>query len=295
MLRAKGKPVNSGIARVPRWKLIAVLFLLLCGVLGAKAWNDTMGPPHVLRTSIAVPGLSDGSAPVTIALISDIHVAGPDMPPERLERIVAKINGLKPDLVAIAGDLVSAKRTATRIYTPSEIVAPLAQLNAPLGTIVVPGNHDHWFDWDELKIELNKAGVLVLENSAAKIGPLAVGGLDDEYTGRDDLDATLAGMDTLNGVRMIISHSPDPFAEIPTTVPLMLAGHTHCGQIAFPWGGAPAYMSRYGDRYACGRVDEDRKTLIVGAGLGTSLIPLRFFTQPEIWLIELAPAKHSAE
>jgi len=48
-------------------------------------------------------------------------------------------------------------------------------------------------------------------------------------------------------------------------------------------------MSDYGDRYACGRIEEDGKTLVVGAGLGTSLMPVRLFTRPEIWLIELRP------
>jgi predicted MPP superfamily phosphohydrolase len=69
----------------------------------------------------------------------------------------------------------------------------------------------------------------------------------------------------------------------------MLAGHTHCGQIAYPWGGSPATMSNYGDRYACGRIDGNGKVLVVGAGLGTTLIPLRLFTQPTIWLVELVP------
>ena len=64
-------------------------------------------------------------------------------------------------------------------------------------------------------------------------------------------------------------------------------GSCHCGQIAYPWGGAPAHMSDYGDRYGCGRIDEEGKVLIVSAGLGTSLIPVRLFTRPEIWLIEV--------
>lgn len=91
------------------------------------------------------------------------------------------------------------------------------------------------------------------------------------------------------GGRVVFGHSPDSFPQMPRSVPLMLAGHTHCGQIAYPWGGAPAHLSHYGDRYGCGRIDEDGKTLVVGAGLGTSLIPVRLFTQPEIWLIELLP------
>lgn len=69
----------------------------------------------------------------------------------------------------------------------------------------------------------------------------------------------------------------------------MLAGHTHCGQLRYPWGGSPATMSRYGDRYSCGVVRQDGKVLITTEGLGTSVLPFRFGTKPEIWLIELRP------
>nr|WP_137676029.1 metallophosphoesterase [Parerythrobacter lutipelagi] len=267
--------------------------VLLAGIIGfsAKAWSDTMGAPHVERTQVVLKALSANSAPLTIALISDIHVAGPDMSPDRLEEIVEQINALKPDIVLIAGDLVSEKRVATHMYTPEEIVAPLGKLDARLGVVAVPGNHDHWFDLPGLAAELEKHGIALLSNDAIRRGPLVIGGLDDDFTDRADLAKTLAAMRGLQGTRLLLSHSPDPFPNVPNSVPLMLAGHTHCGQIAYPWGGAPATMSDYGERYACGRVDEYGRTLVVGAGLGTSLLPIRLFTQAEIWLIELVPAR----
>lgn len=273
--------------RIPKPRIVVALFALLLLALGAKAWHDTMADPIVRRASVVLPQLPPGTAPLRLALISDIHVAGPDMPPERLARIVAQVNALKPDLVLIAGDLVSDKRTATLVYTPAEIVAPLGEFNAPLGVVAVPGNHDHWFDMPGLAAELRKRGIVLLENAGHRAGPLVIGGLDDDYTGKADVSATLAAMEGLQGARIVLSHSPDPFPELPRSVRLMLAGHTHCGQIAYPWGGAPAHMSDYGDRYGCGRIDEDGKVLVVGAGLGTSLIPVRLFTRPEIWLIEL--------
>ena len=278
---------TGGIRRWSKWRIAALAILALGILLAAKAWHDTMADPAVRRTAVALNGLPAGSPPLTLALLSDIHVAGPDMPPERLARIVAKVNALKPDIVLIAGDLVSEKRTATHIYTPQEVVAPLAALDAPLGVFAVPGNHDHWFDLPGLARELDAHGIELLVNDAVQAGPLVLGGLDDAYTGRADLPRTLAAMDRLSGGRVIFGHSPDSFPQVPRSVPLMLAGHTHCGQIAYPWGGAPAYLSEYGDRYACGRVDEDGKTIVVGAGLGTSLIPMRLFTRPEIWLIEV--------
>jgi predicted MPP superfamily phosphohydrolase len=264
--------------------------IILAVLVGAKAWHDTMRAPVVERLVVESPALAAGSRPVRIALISDIHVAGPDMPPERLARIVAQVNALKPDLIAIAGDLVSEKRTASHIYTAAEVIAPLGKLNAPLGVVVVPGNHDHWFGWDKLAAEIARYPQIgVLRNEALTAGPLVIGGVDDDFIGRADLPATMAAMAGRKGVPVMLTHSPDIFPQVPVDVPLVLAGHTHCGQIAWPWGGAPATMSDYGDLYACGVVRQHGKVLVTGAGLGTSLLPLRLFTHPEVWLIEIRP------
>ena len=270
-----------------RTKLVALSLVALAFATGAKMWHDTLSDPVVERTQIALPGLDPAQGPIRIALISDIHVAGPDMPPERLARTVEQINALEPDIVAIAGDMVSTKALATRIYTPEEIVTPLAGLTPRLATVIVPGNHDHWYDMPGFREQYRKHGMVLLENSAAKVGPLVLGGLDDDYTGRADLPATLAAMEKLKGARLVLSHSPDPFPELPDDITLMLAGHTHCGQVAWPWHGAPATSSRYGNRFVCGRIDEGEKTVVVGPGLGTSVLPFRLFTRPTIWVIEL--------
>ena len=71
----------------------------------------------------------------------------------------------------------------------------------------------------------------------------------------------------------------------------MLAGHTHCGQIRLPLIGAVSTMSEHGERYACGRVDEGGRTLIVGAGLGTSILPLRLGARPDLWLVTIGPKR----
>lgn len=262
----------------------------LGGVIAAKAGYDTLRDPAIPRAVIESRALPPGAKPVTIAFLSDIHVAGPDMPPERLARIVAEVNALRPDLVAIAGDLISEKRTASHIYTAAEAVAPLGQLSAPLGVVVVPGNHDHWFGWDKLAAELARyPQITVLRNEATVKGPLLIGGLDDDYTHHADVPATVAAMAGKPGVKVVLTHSPDVFPQVPVNVPLVLAGHTHCGQIAWPWGGSPATMSDYGQLYACGVTREYGKTLVTGAGLGTSLLPVRLFTHPEVWLIEIRP------
>ena len=267
---------------------ILTLILLIGALIAWKTWQDTMGDPEVMRTTVVLDDMAPDAAPVTVALISDIHIAGPDMPPERLRRIVAQINALKPDAVMIAGDLVSEKSLATNVYEPKEIVAPLGELESPLGTFFVPGNHDHWFDLEGLTSQLTRRGVTILTNEAVEAGPLVIGGLDDDYTGRDDIPKTLAAMDELEGARIFLGHSPDSLPDLPQGS-LILAGHTHCGQIRLPLVGAIATQSRYGTRFACGRTDDPNGTAIVGAGLGTSVLPIRFGTRPEIWLIRLRP------
>ncbi|MGQ5525212.1 metallophosphoesterase [Chitinimonas sp. PSY-7] len=269
-------------------RLLGVLVALGLSVGGWAYWT-AIADPVVREAVVALAGWPKGEPPITALLISDIHVAGPDMPPDRLVRIVAQINKLQPDIVLIAGDFISDKRTATRYYPMHEGVAPLAELKPRLGTFAVMGNHDHWRGTVEAHEALKAAGVRVLDNQAAVSGPLAIGGLDDAFTGQADLPATITAVRGLPGARILLRHSPDPFPNVPDDIGLMLAGHTHCGQIRLPIVGAIATMSDYGDRYVCGLIRENGRTLIVGAGVGTSILPLRLGAVPDMWLIRLGP------
>jgi hypothetical protein len=266
--------------------LFALLVLGL--VLLGYSWWETTSDPVVRRTAVALPGWPAGAPPLRALLLSDLHVGGPDMPPSRLARIVTQANALGPDIVLIAGDFVSDKRSGTRTYSYHEIVAPLKGLRARLGTFAVLGNHDWWRDASDARAALRQAGIVVLDNDAVAVGPLSLGGLDDAFTGHDRLEPTLAAMRSLPGARLLLSHSPDPFARLPRDVTLMLAGHTHCGQISLPLIGPPATFSDYGRRFACGIVREEGRTLIVSAGLGTSVLPLRFGARPDMWLVDLS-------
>ena len=277
--------------RSGRFFTLLVAFGLLS--TGWAYWT-AIADPVVREAELGLPGWPAGAAPVRAVLLADLHVAGPDMPPERLARIVAQVNALRPDLVLIAGDFISDRRVSTRAYAFTEAVAPLAALRSRLGTVAVLGNHDHWRGAAEARQALARIGIRVLDNEGAEIGPLAIGGLDDAFTGHADLAATLNAMRALAGARIILSHSPDPFPRLPRDVALMLAGHTHCGQIRLPLIGAVSTMSDYGDRYACGLIRESGRTLIVTAGLGTSILPLRLGAVPDLWLVRLGPARPAA-
>lgn len=274
-------------------RFVAAIALIGLAVTGWAYWT-AVSDPVVREAAAALPGWPEGAAPVTAVLISDLHVAGPDMPPSRLARIVAQINALRPDIVLIAGDLVSDKRLATRHYGFAEALAPLRGLRARLGSFAVMGNHDHWRGTAEAHRALAQAGVRVLDNDAVQAGPLALGGLDDDFTDRADVARTVAAMRARPGARLLLSHSPDPFAALPGDVPLMLAGHTHCGQIRLPFYGAIESVSDFGTRYECGLIRERGRTLIVTAGLGTSVVPLRLGAAPDLWLIRLGPKPAAA-
>lgn len=263
---------------------LAALFAL---IIGKGLWNATRDP--IIRTAtITSADWPEGQRPLKLLLISDIHVAGPDMPPDRLERLVERFNALRPDLILIAGDLHSGKAPATSLYSTEQIAVPLGHLRAPLGTVAVLGNHDYWYRPAKQSRALRRHGVTVLENQAIRRGPLIIGGIADDVSDHDDIPATYAAMDTLgNGPRILVTHGPDVVPHLPSAVDAVFAGHTHCGQIALPWIGALSYASRYGDRFACGHIIDKGQSLFVGAGLGTSILPLRYGAPPDAWLVTL--------
>jgi predicted MPP superfamily phosphohydrolase len=265
---------------------IALIIFLAGLALLALMYRCATSDPVIRTSSIAVTNLK---SPVRLVLMSDIHVAGPDMPPSRLRRIVQQINALHPDAVLIAGDFVSDKRVASHRYSEQDAITPLAGLKARLGAVAVLGNHDHWRDATEVRSQLRRIGVRVLDNEAIRLGPLTIGGVDDPFTGNDEIGRTVLRMRAEPQPRILLSHSPDVFPRVPADVALTLAGHTHCGQIRLPFVGALSTMSNYGERYACGRIAENGRTLIVSAGLGTSLLPLRLGAVPDIWLVQLRP------
>jgi hypothetical protein len=269
------------------WVRLSLLLFLLGAAVLAWGYAGATAEPTIRRADLALADWPAGAPPIKVLLISDIHVAGPDMPPERLARIVETIGPLRPDLILISGDFVSDKRSATRFYAFADAVSPLRGLKPRLGVFAVLGNHDYWRDAGEARLALGKAGVRVLDNEAVQVGPIALGGIGDAYSNHARLAETVAAMRRLDGAKILLSHTPDPFPDLPADVGLMLAGHTHCGQIRLPLIGAISTMSKYGERYACGIVRERGKTLVVAAGLGTSILPLRIGAPPDMWLVEV--------
>lgn len=264
------------------------LFLLLVLGLSIFGWGylNAMAEPVVRHTSIRSSDWPDNQPPVRIVFLSDIHAAEPGASPAHIAEIMQLVNSQEPDIILLGGDFVSTKQITWSHPDFTAAVAPLADLEAPLGVYAVLGNHDHWRDAEQGKLALEEIGITVLDNDALQVGPLALGGVDDAFTHHANVPSSIAAMGKLNGLKVLLSHSPDVMPEADGA-DLVLAGHTHCGQIAFPFIGPIVTMSRFGDRYACGQIKEDGRTLIVGSGTGTSLLPIRFGAPPDIWVIDV--------
>lgn len=271
---------------MPRWVIMLATALLAGLTLVAFGYREATQEPRVTVYRIDDPRWPAARRPLRIVLLSDTHVAGPDMPVARLRRIVARANMLRPDLVALTGDYVSDKKLRTATATSAAAVAPFAGLRGPLGVFAVLGNHDHRRGGPAMAAALQRAGVTLLSNRSVQAGPVIVAGVDDLVTGHADLAAGLAGVDGSKPV-ILLSHSPDLFPKVDARVAVTLAGHTHAGQIAPPLIGPIFTASRYGRRYARGHVVEHGRHLVVSAGLGTSILPLRLGAPPEIVLVEL--------
>lgn len=262
---------------------LAGAFVLLWGVLNARA------DPVVRRAALAMPDWPAGAPPVTVALISDIHLSSASMNLARLSRIVAQVNALRPDAVLIAGDFVDGADPDRGARDAARLVAPLSRLRAPLGVIATFGNHDHWTSVRAVRAALRLAGVTALANDAVQRGPLVIVGIDDSATAHFDIDRSVAAARRLTGARVTLSHDPHLAAYLPGDLTLMMGGHSHCGQIVLPWIGPVAKARLFDPHYRCGIVRDPGRTTFVTAGLGTSVLPIRYGAPPDLWLVRLGP------
>lgn len=258
--------------------------------------------PHfrliVQRWDLPLPGWPAGYPPLRIAVLTDLHACEPWMPAQRIERIVARTMRLNPDIVLVLGDMVaSMERFGTQPVPPAAWGRALGGLKAPLGVHAVLGNHDWWSDVDAVLHGFDIAGIPVYENTAVRLRhrgrPFWLAGLGDQiaypswgggFRGLDDLPGTLAQVANQAPV-ILMAHEPDIFVDVPARVTLTLAGHTHGGQVNLPLIGSPVVPSAYGQRFVYGHIVEDDRHMVVSAGLGCSVMPVRFGRPPEITLV----------
>lgn len=270
-------------------KRAVLIALIMAPALLGWGYAGILADPIERRATIRFADWPEGARPIRIALLADIHVQGPDMPPERVARIVRSINASHPDLIVLAGDFVGDRIIRTRLYSSAEIAAALGGLSARLGVYAVLGNHDHWRNGPEVAAALRQASISLIDNRAVRVGPVLLVGLGDAHTRHAWLPAVRPAIMATDRPVVVLSHSPDVIPELPARAGLVLAGHTHCGQIVLPVFGAPVSASRFGERYRCGVIREGGRAIIVSAGLGASVLPLRYGAPPDWWIITVGP------
>jgi uncharacterized protein len=249
----------------------------------------------IVHRSIAIKNLPTPFHGYRIVQLSDIHL-DEYTEPFFLERIVHQVNILAPELVLLTGDFITHGSLTFiagdhAVHRCAEI---LATLTAPLRYAIL-GNHDVTFNGPLVIEALTSRGTPVLVNQYLPIersgARLWLCGVDDPGTSHPDLDLTLPA--NPDGPVLLMAHEPD-FADHVIAHPrgplvdLMLAGHSHGGQIRLPFLG-PLILPPMGEKYPEGYYRFDRLQLYVNRGIGTVGLPLRLNCPPEITVITLQP------
>jgi hypothetical protein len=278
----------------PVWKkrirvALAVLPLIVA-CLGIWAFLIEPNRLVVRQQTIQIASWPGELSGLRIAVISDIHSGASFIDDKKLREIVALTNQQSPDLVVLPGDFMVQNTWHGKRVAPESIAAILKDFRAPLGSYAVLGNHDWWDDGELVRRAFESNGIRVLENDFAEIkwqnGSLWLVGLSDLWTRPQRIGDTVKKIP--EGATMIaMTHNPDTFPLLPERVPLMLAGHTHGGQVNIPLIGTPITPSRYGSKYASGHLFENGHHLFVTTGIGTSIFPVRFRVPPEIVILTI--------
>ena len=275
------------------WSLILLVTIVWGFGIRAFLWE----PETLVVRRVEVISRTWTGAPLRIGVISDTHMGSPHMSVGRLNSIVREMNAEHPDIVVLLGDYSgghtpAAQRSKGDRATVMSGLPSLGKLQSPLGTYAVLGNHDWWFDGPAIEQGLRAQGISVLENTRARIerpgGVFWVAGLADY----DSLRTKPSYSDTLGDFEgdepvLALSHWPDVFAAAPDRIALTLAGHSHCGQVNLPYFGRLIHASTGSEKWQCGLYEERGRKLYVTAGVGVSVLPVRFLQPPEIAVVTL--------
>ncbi len=213
--------------------LVLALLVTLVGLVNARRLA------RVVDVEVPIAGLPAALVGYAIVQISDIHV-GPTIKRGYLNAIVTRVNGLKPDAIAITGDLVDGSVRRLGLHTE-----PLARLQARDGAFFVTGNHEYYSGAEEWIAEMRRLGLTVLLNQhvvCERDGEaLVIAGVTDysahhfDESHRSDPHAAVAGAPAHAHVRILLAHQPrSAEAAADAGFDLQLSGHTHGGQF-FPW------------------------------------------------------------
>lgn len=234
-------------------------------------------PARVTEVAVKLPGLPPALSGMTLVQLSDIHV-GVSIDRRFVVDMVERVNALKPDLVAITGDLVDG--SVAHLF---DRVAELQRLRSRYGSYFCTGNHDYYSGEREWCAALEKLGVVTLRNRFVPVGDTSPGGATfdlvgvDDWKGDYDLEKATAGRDPARA-GVLLAHQPRGFREAYARgIGLQLSGHTHGGQF-YPW--ALVVQAVYPQ--VAGMYQGEGGQLYVSRGTGFWGPPVRVGAPPEI-------------
>lgn len=260
---------------------------VLLGVLGLCAlvlvYALAVEPNMVTLKSLDLRISGFGEAPVRVVQISDVHMRSLGWRERRVERLVRRAS---PDLVAVTGDLVSTTGAAADACRWIRELAGLAPV------YFVPGNYTYLVGGEDYISRLAAAGAVVLRNRALRLTVRGTRfwllGVDDPSTTRSRLEDAMSDV-TGPGPKVLIAHFPTIGEQASYYgIELVLAGHTHGGQVRLPFAGAVVpFGSALLEKYQRGLYRIDGTTMYVSSGIGTTGVPVRFLCPPEVVLLTL--------
>ncbi len=265
------------------WLRVVVDRFLRCVGLRARGERNALAMT-VRSVTFEFDDLPEAFDGFRILHLSDIHADGMA---GLAESICEAIENLEYDLCVLTGDY------RFEIYGPyhaaEHAMAKIVKaIDAPLGTVGILGNHD----FAEAAAMLEEMGVTMLVNSSHEVrrgeDSLWFVGVDDpHFYGCDDLPGALAGVPD-EAFRILLVHTPEIYEEAARMdCRLYLCGHTHAGQICIPLLGAVMLNASCPRRYTRGAWRFQEMSGFTSNGVGSSMVPVRFFCSPEIGLIEL--------
>jgi predicted MPP superfamily phosphohydrolase len=268
-----------------------------------RALRAVSGPRRttvVSSTDVSIPDLPPSLDGYTIVALGDLHHApGADL--TWLRNVVDATHAAAPNAIVLLGDYgesfrrMPAESRAWYEAAMRELTPELSRLQAPDGVFAILGNHDHYAGAGAVVGWMETMGITMLVNRCHQIetakGALRIAGVDDLRQGRVDPLAG-CGLDAASDTpTIVLSHNPDALLELDERlrVDVVLAGHTHGGQIVLPLFGALVTMS-----HTCGRstpagwVPNQRAPLYVTRGLGEQLpVPMRLNCPAELLVLRL--------
>ena len=276
--------------------LIVSVLVILCLGIWTLWGNIALEVNEYEIVSDRIPQGFDG---FRIAQVSDLH--NKDFG-EGYGQLLTLLSQINPDIIVVTGDLIDSRQTDL------DIALEFAWQAGKIARVYyVSGNHEARVpEYEDLKIGLVKAGVVILENQKVQITregeSITIMGIDDpsfqeDYLFGDSESVARQAIEDLknesDGYTILLSHRPELFdLYVDTEMDLVFSGHAHGGQFRLPFvGGLVAPNQGFFPKYDAGQFNEENTTMIVSRGVGNSIIPIRFNNRPEIVLVTLRNMK----